>query len=36
MDACPPGRICTLLHPKMVKDKAIELLKKKAPGVDAR
>jgi lipopolysaccharide transport protein LptA len=36
MDACPPGRICTLLHPKMVKDKAIELLKKKAPAVDAR
>jgi lipopolysaccharide export system protein LptA len=36
MEACPPGRICTLLHPKMVKDKAIELLKKKAPGIDAR
>ncbi len=30
---CPPGRTCILLHPKQVKDKALEVLKKKAPGV---
>jgi len=32
VDACPPGRTCILLHPKQVKDKAIDVLKKKAPG----
>jgi hypothetical protein len=33
VEACPPGRTCILLHPKQVKDKAIDVLKKKAPGV---
>jgi lipopolysaccharide export system protein LptA len=34
VDACPPGRTCILLHPKQVKEKAIDVLKKKAPGVN--
>lgn len=34
VDACPPGRTCILLHPKQVKDKAIDVLKKKAPGIN--
>jgi lipopolysaccharide export system protein LptA len=33
VEACPPGRTCILLHPKQVKEKAIDVLKKKAPGV---
>jgi lipopolysaccharide export system protein LptA len=33
MAACPPGRICTLFHPQQAKDRALEVLKKKAPGV---
>ena len=28
---CPPGRTCVLLHPKQVKDRAVDVLKKKAP-----
>jgi lipopolysaccharide export system protein LptA len=34
VDACPAGRTCILLHPKHVKDKAMDVLKKKAPGVN--
>ena len=33
VEACPPGRTCILLHPKQVKEKAIDVLKKKAPGL---
>ena len=33
VDACGPGRTCVLLYPKQVKEKAIDLLKKKKPGV---
>jgi len=36
VEACPPGRQCMLLYPKQVKDKALDLLKKKAPAIDAR
>ena len=36
VEGCPPGKQCVLLYPKLVKEKAIELLKKKAPGLDAR
>jgi lipopolysaccharide export system protein LptA len=35
MDACPPGRTCILLHPKQVKDRALEVVKKKAPAANA-
>jgi hypothetical protein len=34
VDGCPPGRTCILLHPKHVKDKALDVLKKRAPGVN--
>ena len=34
VDACPPGRTCILLHPKQVKEKAIDVLKKRAPGIN--
>jgi hypothetical protein len=34
VDACGPGRTCVLLYPKQVKEKAIDLLKKKKPGVN--
>ena len=33
IDACPPGRTCILLHPKQFKEKAVDVLKKKAPGL---
>jgi lipopolysaccharide export system protein LptA len=33
VQGCPPGKQCVLLYPKQVKDRAIEVLKKKAPGV---
>jgi len=36
VEACPPGRQCVLLYPKQVKDKALDLLKKKAPKADAQ
>jgi lipopolysaccharide export system protein LptA len=36
LEGCPPGKQCLLLYPKQVKEKAIELLKRKAPGLDAR
>jgi lipopolysaccharide export system protein LptA len=36
MEGCPPGRTCMLLYPKQVKDKALEVVKKKkAPAPDA-
>jgi len=34
MEACPPGRTCILLHPKQVKDRALEVVKKKAPAAN--
>jgi lipopolysaccharide export system protein LptA len=34
VDACGPGRTCVLLYPKQIKEKAIDLLKKKKPGVN--
>jgi lipopolysaccharide export system protein LptA len=34
IEACPPGRTCILLHPKQVKDRALEVVKKKAPAVN--
>src|SRR5262249_20060221 len=36
VEACPPGRQCLLLFPKKVQEKALDLMKKKAPGADAR
>src|SRR5262245_2119450 len=36
MEGCPPGRTCMLLYPKQVKDKALEVVKKKkAPEANA-
>jgi lipopolysaccharide transport protein LptA len=34
--ACPPGRICGLLFPNQAKEKALDILKKKAPAVDVQ
>jgi lipopolysaccharide transport protein LptA len=36
VEGCPPGKTCLLLYPKQVKDKALDRLKKVAPGIDAR
>jgi lipopolysaccharide export system protein LptA len=36
VEACPPGRTCILLHPKHMKEKALDVLKKKAPDVVPR
>jgi lipopolysaccharide export system protein LptA len=33
---CAPGKVCGLIYPNQVKDKALDALKKKAPAVDAR
>jgi lipopolysaccharide transport protein LptA len=33
VDACGAGRTCVLLYPKQVKEKAIDVLKKRAPGI---
>jgi LPS export ABC transporter protein LptC/lipopolysaccharide transport protein LptA len=33
IEACPPGRTCILLHPKQLKEKAMDTLKKRAPSV---
>jgi lipopolysaccharide transport protein LptA/LPS export ABC transporter protein LptC len=34
VDACPPGRTCVLLQPKSLKEKAVDALKKKVPGIN--
>jgi lipopolysaccharide export system protein LptA len=36
VEGCPPGKTCALFYPKQVRDKALELLKKRAPGADVR
>jgi lipopolysaccharide export system protein LptA len=36
VEGCPPGKQCLLLYPKQVKEKALEVLKKKAPAVNAQ
>jgi hypothetical protein len=33
---CAPGKVCGLIYPNQVKDKALDALKKKAPGLNAR
>jgi lipopolysaccharide transport protein LptA len=33
---CAPGKACGLIYPNQVKDKALDILKKKAPGLNAR
>jgi lipopolysaccharide export system protein LptA len=33
---CAPGKACGLIYPNQVKDRALDVLKKKVPGVDAR
>jgi lipopolysaccharide transport protein LptA len=35
VEGCPPGKQCVLIYPKQVKDRAIDVLKKKAPGFEA-
>jgi lipopolysaccharide transport protein LptA len=34
--ACPPGRQCGLFFPEKLKQKAIDKLKQRAPGIDVR
>jgi lipopolysaccharide transport protein LptA len=33
---CAPGKVCGLIYPNQVRDKALDALKKKAPAVDVR
>jgi lipopolysaccharide transport protein LptA len=36
VQACPPGRTCILLHPKQVREKAMDVLKKRVPSVNVQ
>jgi lipopolysaccharide transport protein LptA len=33
---CAPGKVCGLIYPSQVRDKALDVLKKKAPAADVR